>query len=181
MFTDAVNHAPAQILMNTGSQQFGRPSFGSWTLYGLGCATENLPGYVVLASAKGTSGGASNYGSGFLPTSFGGVPFRGSGDPLLYLSNPPGFDVKAQRESLDVLRQLNESGFDRHGDPETQARIHAYKSAFYLQRQPGEHPGEIKLACWSEQRAMKDLSNQPTLPDQIRARVRKNQRRFAKI
>ena len=133
MFTDAVNHAPAQILMNTGSQQFGRPSFGSWTLYGLGCETENLPGYVVLASAKGTSGGASNYGSGFLPTSFGGVPFRGSGDPLLYLSNPPGFDVKAQRESLDVLRQLNEAGFERHGDPETQARIHAYESAFHLQ------------------------------------------------
>lgn len=133
MHTDAVNHAPAQILMNTGSQQFGRPSLGAWTLYGLGTLTENLPGYVVLASAKGTSGGASNYGSGFLPTSFGGVPFRGSGDPLLYLSNPPGFDVRAQRESLDVLRQLNETGFENQGDPETNARIHAYESAFHLQ------------------------------------------------
>jgi hypothetical protein len=133
MFTDAVNHAPAQILMNTGSQQFGRPSFGSWALYGLGSVTENLPGYVVLASAKGTSGGASNYGSGFLPTSYGGVPFRGSGDPVLYLSNPPGFDVKAQRESLDMLRQLNETGYQQQGDPETKARIHAYESAFHLQ------------------------------------------------
>ena len=133
MFTDAVNHAPAQILMNTGSQQFGRPSFGSWALYGLGSETENLPGYVVLASAKGTSGGASNYGSGFLPSSYGGVPFRGSGDPLLYLSNPRGFDVKAQRESLDVLRQLNETGHEQHGDPETLARVHAYESAFHLQ------------------------------------------------
>jgi hypothetical protein len=133
MHTDAVNHAPAQILMNTGSQQFGRPSLGAWTLYGLGSVTENLPGYVVLASAKGTSGGASNYGSGFLPTSFGGVPFRGSGDPLLYLSNPPGFDVKAQRESLDVLRQLNETSLGQHGDPEAKARIHAYETAFHLQ------------------------------------------------
>ena len=68
MQTDAVNHAPAQIMMNTGSQQFGRPSFGAWTLYGLGSEAENLPGFVVLTSAKGTSGGASNYGSGFLPT-----------------------------------------------------------------------------------------------------------------
>ena len=133
MHTDAVNHAPAQILMNTGSQQFGRPSIGAWTLYGLGSVTENLPGYVVLASAKGTSGGASNYGSGFLPTSFGGVPFRGSGDPLLYLSNPPGIDVKTQRASLDMLRELNETSLDQHGDPEAKARIHAYETAFHLQ------------------------------------------------
>ncbi len=133
LHTDAVNHAPAQILMNTGSQQFGRPSLGSWALYGLGSETENLPGYVVLASAKGTSGGASNYGSGFLPTSFGGVPFRGSGDPLLYLSNPRGFDVKAQRDSLDMLRELNEVGAAHHGDPQAQARIDAYESAFHLQ------------------------------------------------
>src|SRR5215207_10774115 len=74
--TDAVNHAPAQIMMNTGSQQFGRPSFGSWTLYGLGSESANLPGFVVLTSAKGTSGGASNYGNGFLPTIYGGIPFR---------------------------------------------------------------------------------------------------------
>ncbi|MEI8018447.1 MAG: DUF1501 domain-containing protein, partial [Schlesneria sp.] len=82
--TDAVNHAPAQIMMNTGSQQFGRPSFGSWTLYGLGSECEDLPGFVVLTSAKGTSGGASNYGCGFLPTMYGGIPFRSAGDPVLY-------------------------------------------------------------------------------------------------
>jgi len=133
LYTDAVNHAPAQILMNTGSQQFGRPSLGSWALYGLGSVTENLPGYVVLASAKGTSGGASNFGSGFLPSSLGGVPFRGSGDPLLYLSNPRGFDVKAQRDSLDMLRELNEASSAHHGDPQADARIHAYESAFHLQ------------------------------------------------
>ena len=86
--TDAVNHAPGQILMNTGSQQFGRPSFGAWTLYGLGSECEDLPGFVVLTSAKGTSGGASNYGCGFLPTLYGGIPFRSAGDPVLYVSNP---------------------------------------------------------------------------------------------
>ncbi len=108
MHTEAVNHAPGQVMMNTGAQQFGRPSFGAWTLYGLGTESEDLPGYVVLTSANGTSGGASNYGSGFLPTSFGGIPFRGSGDPVLYLSNPKGIDDKIQRTSLDSLRRLNE-------------------------------------------------------------------------
>ena len=90
MHTDAVNHAPGQILMNTGSQQFGRPSLGAWTVYGLGSESEALPGYVVLSSAKGTSGGASNWGCGFLPTMYAGVPFRSTGDPVLYLSNPKG-------------------------------------------------------------------------------------------
>ena len=91
--TEAVNHAPAQIMMNSGSQQFGRPSFGAWSVYGLGSDCEDLPGFVVLTSAKGTSGGASNYGSGFLPTQFGGTPLRSSGDAVLYLSNPPGLDA----------------------------------------------------------------------------------------
>jgi hypothetical protein len=123
MQTDAVNHAPAQILMNTGTQQFGRPSFGAWTLYGLGSESENLPGYIVLTSAKGTSGGASNYGCGFLPTSYGGIPFRGTGDPVLYLSNPAGIDAKAQRASLDTLHELNQLGFADANDPEITARI----------------------------------------------------------
>ncbi|HRJ11250.1 MAG TPA: DUF1501 domain-containing protein, partial [Prosthecobacter sp.] len=111
MQTDAVNHAPGQILMNTGSEQFGRPSFGAWTLYGLGSDSENLPGYVVLTSAKGTSGGASNYGSGFLPTLYGGVPLRSTGDAVLYLSNPKGVDAAAQRASLDTLHELNRQSF----------------------------------------------------------------------
>ena len=133
MHTDAVNHAPAQILMNTGSQQFGRPSFGAWTLYGLGSISENLPGFVVLTSAKGTSGGASNYGSGFLPTTYGGVPFRSAGDPMLYLSNPPGIDAQAQRDSLDALGQLNALASERLGDPAIDARIDAYEMAYRLQ------------------------------------------------
>ncbi|WP_009958870.1 DUF1501 domain-containing protein [Verrucomicrobium spinosum] len=133
MQTDAVNHAPAQILMNTGSQQFGRPSFGAWTLYGLGSECEDLPGYVVLTSAKGTSGGASNYGCGFLPTSYGGVPFRSAGDPVLYLSNPRGIDAAAQRASLDTLNELNRLALGDAGDPEISARIDAYEMAYRLQ------------------------------------------------
>jgi hypothetical protein len=133
LHTDAVNHAPAQIMMNTGSQQFGRPSFGAWTLYGLGSENEDLPGYVVLTSAKGTSGGASNYGCGFLPTAYGGVPFRNSGDPLLYLSNPSGVDPRAQRDSLAALRELNQLALRDVGDPEIAGRIQSYEMAHRLQ------------------------------------------------
>ena len=133
MQTDAVNHAPAQIMMNTGSQQFGRPSFGSWTLYGLGSECEDLPGFVVLTSAKGTSGGASNYGCGFLPTMYGGIPFRSAGDPVLYLSNPRGIDNETQRASLDSLQRLNQLTLQTAGDPETAARIQSYEMAYRLQ------------------------------------------------
>ncbi len=133
MQTDAVNHAPAQIMMNTGSQNFGRPSFGAWTVYGLGSESEDLPGYVVLTSAKGTSGGASNYGAGCLPTSYGGVPFRSGGDPILYLSNPKGFDAETQRASLDTLRRLNELALEEVGDPDIAARIQSYEMAYRLQ------------------------------------------------
>ena len=133
MQTDAVNHAPAQILMNTGSQQFGRPSFGAWTLYGLGSEADDLPGFVVLTSAKGTSGGASNYGAGFLPTSYGGIPLRSGGDPVLYLSNPAGVDRQAQRDSLDTLNRLNALALGQFGDPEIAARVQAYEMAYKLQ------------------------------------------------
>jgi hypothetical protein len=133
MQTDAVNHAPGQILMNTGSQQFGRPSLGAWSVYGLGSDSQVLPGYVVLSSANGTSGGASNWGPGFLPTAYGGVPFRSSGDPVLYLSNPKGLDDQAQRASLETLRRLNELQFAEAGDPAIAARIQAYEMAYKMQ------------------------------------------------
>jgi hypothetical protein len=133
MQTDAVNHAPGQILMNTGSQQFGRPSFGSWTVYGLGSECDELPGFVVLTSAKGTSGGASNYGCGFLPTVYGGIPFRSTGDPVLYLSNPRGVDQETQRATLDTLNRLNGMTLQSVGDPETAARIQSYEMAYQLQ------------------------------------------------
>lgn len=131
--TEAVNHAPAQIMMNTGSQQFGRPSFGSWALYGLGSESQDLPGFVVLTSAKGTSGGASNYGCGFLPTLYAGTPFRAAGDPVLYLSNPRGFDQETQRKSLDTLHQLNQQSQKMLGDPEIASRIQSYEMAYQLQ------------------------------------------------
>lgn len=133
MQTDAVNHAPAQILLSTGSQQFGRPSFGAWTLYGLGSEAEDLPGYVVLTSATGTSGGASNYGAGFLPTLYGGIPLRGTGDPVLYLANPKGIDREAQRASLDTLNRLNSLALDAVGDPEIASRIQSYEMSYRLQ------------------------------------------------
>jgi len=102
MTTDAFNHAPGQILMNTGSQQFGRPSMGAWATYGLGSEAQDLPGFIVFSSgSKGPSGGNSNWGSGFLPTVYQGVQFRGGGDPILYLSNPRGVDSATQRDSLE--------------------------------------------------------------------------------
>jgi hypothetical protein len=133
MQTDAINHAPGQLLMNTGSMQFGRPSLGAWSLYGLGSETENLPGFVVLSSAKGSSAGSANWGCGFMPAAYAGVPFRATGDPVLYLSNPPGIDAEAQRDSLDSLRRLNEMTLAVTGDPATQARIEGYEMAYRLQ------------------------------------------------
>jgi hypothetical protein len=134
LVTDAFNHAPGQILMNTGSQQFGRPSMGSWVTYGLGSESENLPGFVVFSSGKkGPSGGNSNWGSGFLPTLYQGVQFRTSGDPVLYLSNPPGVDAQLQRDSLDALRTLNTQRLALVGDPEISTRINSYEMAFRMQ------------------------------------------------
>lgn len=134
MVTDAFNHAPSQILMNTGSQQFGRPSLGAWLLYGLGSETQDLPGFVVFSSGKkGPSGGNSNWGSGFLPTVYQGVQFRGQGDPVLYLSNPKGVDDQLQRDSLDSLRALNQMQLDVVGDPEIATRINSFEMAFRMQ------------------------------------------------
>ncbi len=134
MKTDAFNHAPAQILMSTGSQIFGRPSFGAWSLYGLGTENQDLPGYVVLQSGqKGASGGLSNFGCGFLPTVYQGVPFRSSGEPVLYLSNPKGITPQAQRQTLDALKQLNEERLSVMGDPEIATRINSFELAYRMQ------------------------------------------------
>ena len=113
MMTDAINHAPAQIFMNTGRQQFGRPSMGAWVTYGLGSETQDLPAFVVLSSAGGTSGGAANWGSGFLPTVYQGVPFRRTGDPILSLSNPRGHHARDAARTLDTLKALNEHHLGR--------------------------------------------------------------------
>jgi len=134
MVTDAFNHAPGQLLMNTGTMQFGRPSMGAWVLYGLGSETKDLPGFVVFSSgSKGPSGGDSCWGSGFLPTFYQGVQFRTGGDPVLYLSNPPGVDRELQRDSLDTLNRLNGIRAGVTGDPEIQTRINSFEMAFRMQ------------------------------------------------
>src|SRR5213594_992402 len=125
MTTDAFNHAPGQVLMQTGATQFGRPSMGSWVLYGLGSESQNLPGFVVLNSAGGLSGGAAVYGSGVLPSIYQGVPFRKSGDPVLFLSNPAGITEKMQRRTLDLIKELNQKHLDAMGDPEIATRINS--------------------------------------------------------
>jgi Protein of unknown function (DUF1501) len=133
MTTEAFNHAPGQVLMQTGSTQFGRPCFGSWVLYGLGSECQNLPGFVVMNSAGGLSGGAALYGSGFLPTLYQGVPFRKTGDPVLFLSNPAGVTPQMQRQTLDLVKQLNETHLGAVGDPEIATRISAFEMAYRMQ------------------------------------------------
>ncbi len=134
MVTDAFNHAPGQLLMNTGTQQFGRPSMGAWVTYGLGNESKDLPAFVVFSSGKkGPSGGNSCWGSGFLPTVYQGVQFRGSGDPVLYLSNPRGIDSDVQRDSLDAIRSLNEMRQGVTGDPEIATRINSFEMAYRMQ------------------------------------------------
>lgn len=134
MVTDAFNHAPGQLLMNTGSMQFGRPSMGSWILYGLGSETKDLPGFVVFSSGnKGPSGGNSCWGSGFLPTVYQGVQFRSAGDPVLYLSNPQGVDGELQRDTLDAVKAMNQMRLTKTGDPEISTRINSFEMAFRMQ------------------------------------------------
>jgi uncharacterized protein (DUF1501 family) len=133
MVTDAFNHHPGQLLLFTGSQQFGRPTMGAWVVYGLGSESHNLPGFVVLSSGVGTSGGASNFASGFLPSSYQGVMFRGGAEPIVYLQSPEGVTKEQQRASLDVLRDLNQERFQTTGDAEIASRISSYELAFRMQ------------------------------------------------
>jgi hypothetical protein len=132
--TDVFNHGPAKFFMNSGSQNPGRPSMGSWATYGLGSESANLPGFVVLQSGpRGPRGGASLWSSGFLPTSFQGVPLRGSGPPILDLDNPPGITSRAQGSFVAAVRELNEARLNVTGDPEIATRIHAYETAYRMQ------------------------------------------------
>ncbi len=131
--TDQFNHAPAQIFFNTGSSLPGRPSMGSWVTYGLGSEAADLPGFVVLSSAGGTSGGVANWSSGFLPAVYQGVPFRSKGDAILNVASPSGVDGKLQRDTIDLVRGLNRRHLDSVGDPEIEARIAAYELAYRMQ------------------------------------------------
>ncbi len=138
MHTDAVNHAPAISFLLSGAQLPGRPTLGAWMAYGLGSEADNLPAFVVMTSvSKGTTCGQIFYdfywGSGFLPSRFQGVQFRGSGDPVLYLSNPEGISRETRRELLDDVARLNELKLQEFGDPEIATRVAQYEMAFKMQ------------------------------------------------
>ena len=133
MHTDQFNHAPAQILMNTGFSQPGRPSLGSWLLYGLGSETRDLPSFVVMSTGDGISGGTALWSSGFLPTIYTGVQFRSQGDPILNVSSPNGVSEVLQRETFSLINQLNRHRLDQVADPEIATRIAAFEMAARLQ------------------------------------------------
>jgi hypothetical protein len=134
MHTAQFNHAPAQIFINTGHQIPGRPSFGSWLMYGLGSDNKDLPGFVVLLSGENNpDGGKSCWGSGFLPTVHQGVEFRSKGEPVLFVGNPDGMANEVRRSSLDAIRDLNKMRHDQVGDPEINTRIAAYELAYRMQ------------------------------------------------
>ncbi len=132
--TNLFNHAPAKLFMNTGSGIFGRPSMGAWVTYGIGSESQNLPGFVVLQSGpRGPRGGPVNWGSGFLPTQFQGVPLRSGAEPILSLSTPREISVTSQRRSLDAIRDLNLTRLVETGDPEIATRIASYEMAYRMQ------------------------------------------------
>ena len=134
MHTEQFNHAPAQLFIYSGSSRFGRPSMGSWLTWGLGTMNEDLPAFVVLVSGDKTpSAGKSVWGSGFLPSVHQGVQCRTSGDPVLYLSNPPGIDQDSRRRTVDTIQELDRIAAQKDGDPETIARIKQYELAFRMQ------------------------------------------------
>jgi Protein of unknown function (DUF1501) len=132
--TDVFNHAPAKLFTNTGTAQFGRPSMGSWITYGIGSESADLPGFVVLESGpRGPRGGALNWGNGFLPSAYQGVPLRSGGEPILNLSTPDGISRGRQRRAIDAVVALNQAHFDVTRDPEIATRITAYEIASRMQ------------------------------------------------
>ena len=134
MKTDVFNHGPAKLFMNTGFQRFGRPAMGAWVTYGIGSEADDLPGFVVLHSGpRGPRGGTPLWGSGFLPTTYQGVPFLNSADPILNLSNPKGIDEDGQGDFIDIVGDLNRKRLEERGDPEIATRIATYEMAYRMQ------------------------------------------------
>ena len=133
MTTEQINHHTGQLMMACGTPFVGHPSMGAWVTYGLGSECRDLPGFVVLNSGSGADAGSGIWSSGFLPSSYQGVPFRGKGDAVLHLSNPPVYTRAAQRARLDVVRDLNAMHRAATGDPEVDARIASYELAFRMQ------------------------------------------------
>ena len=133
MHTDQFNHAPAQMMMLSGFQRFGRPSIGAWTSYGLGSENKNLPSFVVLVTGQVLGAGNSAWGSGFLPTVHQGVEFRSQGDPVLFLSNPKGIEAEARKRTVDAINELNQRQLLNLQDPEIATRIDQYELAYRMQ------------------------------------------------
>jgi len=132
--TNQFNHAPAQLMMHTGSARLGRPSMGSWVTYGLGTENNNLPGFVVLTSGgNNPDAGKSIWGSGFLPSVYQGVQCRSEGDPVLFIDDPEGIDRDLKKASIDAINKVNQSAYKEFGDPETLSRIAQYEMAFKMQ------------------------------------------------
>ena len=163
MYTDEFNHAPAQLFMHTGSPRPGRPSMGSWMVYGLGSSNQNLPGFVVLTSGSDPSAGKSIWGSGFLPSLYQGVQCRSQGDPILHLNNPDKINTQLRKNSIETISEINRLEYQHLGDPEILSRISQYELAFRMQaevpevmdisREPeyihemyGTQPGRISFA-----------------------------------
>jgi len=133
LHTEQFNHAPAQMFMQTGFERFGRPSLGAWTNYGLGSPNQDLPGFVVMVTGQYPGAGNSIFGSGFLPSVYQGIEFRGKGDPVLFLSNPKGVDASARRKVISAVNQLNQMQLEGVGDPEIATRISQYEMAYRMQ------------------------------------------------
>ena len=133
MYSDQFNHHPGQLLLHCGSPLVGRPSMGSWLLYGLGSESQNFPGFVVLSSGRGSSSSSGLFSNGFLPSVYQGVPFSSTGDPIPYLSNPQGITREDQRARIDLIRTLNDFRRQETGDKEIASRIASYELAFRMQ------------------------------------------------
>jgi hypothetical protein len=160
MHTDAFNHQPADFLLLAGHMLPGRPTMGSWILYGLGSESKNLPGFVVLSTGKANMSQAAQWSSGFLPSSYQGVMFRRKGDPVLYLSNPEGASQDEQRADVDLVATLNRQHYTQTGDLEIASRIASYEMAFRMQMSMPELMDLSKETAGI--RAMYGLDREPT-------------------